>query len=300
MVSPDARSFDAGEREEFRLLLEEAVREDGPDVTSEALLAPAATLRGSVVARQPCRVAGLPAVAAVCAEFGLDCSLLVDEGADLEAEAAAAAIEGNARKLLGCERILLNFLSRLSGVATLTRRYAERFHPTPVYDTRKTTPGWRRLQKYAVRIGGGRNHRRGLDDQILIKDNHFAALAAAGEHLSIAAIVERARRYRGERPDRSGLRIEVEVETMPAFREAVSAGADIVMLDNWRTAPIIEALAWLGERGRRRVEIELSGGMTLDRAPELARLGADRVSVGALTHSAAAVDFALDIRLPAA
>jgi nicotinate-nucleotide pyrophosphorylase (carboxylating) len=288
--------FSNREREEFILLLEKAIQEDGEDVTSAAVIPAQAAAGGVVVARDPCRVAGLPAAAILSARFDLTFRPLVGEGADVDANTEIVHLAGTVRQVLRAERILLNFLSRLSGVATLTRRYVESFRPTPVYDTRKTTPGWRHLEKYAVRVGGGRNHRLGLDDQILVKDNHFAALLALGEEHDLGAVISRARRFRDARPERLGLAIEVEVLTLADFQEAVRAGADIVMLDNWTTEAVVAALEWIPPQDRRRVQIELSGGITLQRAPELAGLGADRVSVGALTHAVTAVDFSLDIK----
>ena len=281
--------FGATETEDLQRLMAWALREDGEDVTTNALFAADVAIEGRIVARRPCRVAGLPAAVQIARTAGLALEPLVPEGADVAPDAAVASVGGTVRGLLGIERPLLNMLGRLSGIATTTADYAAAFRPTPVYDTRKTTPGWRTLEKYAVRVGGGRNHRAGLYDQFLVKDNHLAALARTGGTRTLAAIVARARAHRPE------LAVEVEVETFEAFEAAVLAGADFVMLDNWPTPSIARAVAWLDARGPRRAALELSGGITLARAPELARIGADRVSVGALTHSAPSCDFSLDL-----
>jgi len=281
--------FTSLEKAELERLFAAARREDGADVTSQALLSPGAQSVGHIVPRSACCVAGLPALAIMCEAFQIAFTELAPEGADVQPGRPVAELCGPSQTLLGAERILLNFLGRLSGVASLTRLYARRCHPTPVYDTRKTTPGWRCLEKYAVRVGGGRNHRMGLSDQVLIKDNHLALLRRGGAPHSIAEIVARARRAA------PALKVEIEVETLADFMAAVRAGAHIVMLDNWSADTTREAIAWLREGGPHQVEIELSGGITLERCEALADLGADRISVGALTHSAPACDFSLEM-----
>ncbi|HNR99517.1 MAG TPA: carboxylating nicotinate-nucleotide diphosphorylase [Planctomycetota bacterium] len=286
---PSEPEFSGPEREELALLVDRALAEDGPDRTSAALIPAGLALAGTIVARGGCILAGLPAAAEVAARCGAAFAARCRDGDEVAPNGAVADLAGSARAVLRCERVLLNFLGRLSGIATLTRRYARALHPTPVFDTRKTTPGWRRLEKYAVRAGGGRNHRLGLDDQFLVKDNHLAALAAAGGARPLHELVA------AMRAAAPGLAIEIEVENEDDFRAAVLAGADIVMLDNWTTDAMRAALAWLDTRGARRVRIEISGGVTLARAPELAGLGADRVSVGALTHAAVWCDFALEV-----
>ncbi len=284
---PDVLS--APEREELAHLLDRALAEDGPDVTSAALIPAELSLAGTIVPRRPCTVAGIPVAAEAAARYGVRFVPRCRDGDEVRPDDVVAEVSGRARAVLACERVLLNFLGRLSGVATLTRTYVRAFHPTAVFDTRKTTPGWRRLEKYAVRAGGGRNHRMGLYDQFLVKDNHLAILAGEGGAYCLADL---AARMRAAAP---GLQVEIEVEHDADFRSAVLAGADIVMLDNWRTEDMRAALAWLATREPRRVQIEISGGITLQRAPELAGLGADRVSVGALTHSAVGCDFSLEL-----
>jgi len=199
--------------------------------------------------------------------------------------------------LLAAERILLNLLGRLSGVATLTRQYVDLAAHTKarIYDTRKTTPGWRRLEKYAVRCGGGWNHRGGLNKAVLIKDNHLALGAQASDHatrFTPAEAVVRARRFADERGDLDML-IEVEVDTLDQFDAVLPARPDIVLLDNMGAAQLREAV------GRRNafdpaIELEASGGVNLATVQAIAESGVERISVGALTHSAVALDFGLD------
>jgi nicotinate-nucleotide pyrophosphorylase (carboxylating) len=206
-------------------------------------------------------------------------------------------VSGPARAVLAGERVALNFLQRLSGVATLTRRCVEVVRGTPcvIQDTRKTVPGWRVLDKYAVRVGGGMNHRMGLYDQALIKDNHLrlAAAPAGGEADAVAWAVRRVRERVGAR-----MEVEVECETIDQVRAAVEAGADIVMLDNMDMATMRRCAELAREarlaRGGRRPVTEASGGIGPDRLAAVAATGVDRISLGALTHSAPALDIGLD------
>lgn len=190
-------------------------------------------------------------------------------------------VEGPARALLTAERTALNILQHLSGIATLTRAFVDAASPMTVLDTRKTLPGMRLLAKYAVRCGGGRNHRLGLFDAVLIKDNHIRVAGGIGKAVALA------------RAGAPGLPIEVEAQSLAEVDEAVAAGADIVMLDNFDDALTREAIARIAGRAR----IELSGNMTLERVARLADCGADYVSVGALTHSAPAADISLEITI---
>jgi nicotinate-nucleotide pyrophosphorylase (carboxylating) len=201
------------------------------------------------------------------------------DGSRVQTGETLALVTGSARALLAAERTALNFLQRLSGIATLTARYVEAGRGITVLDTRKTTPTFRALEKYAVRCGGGTNHRQRLDDGILIKENHKRL--AGG----IAPAVAAARRAAG------GLEVEVEVETLDEVDEAIAAGAPRILLDNFTTYDIRLAM----ERIAGRARVEISGGVTLERMPELATTGADFVSVGALTHSAAAADVSFEI-----
>ncbi|MDQ3957787.1 MAG: carboxylating nicotinate-nucleotide diphosphorylase, partial [Actinomycetota bacterium] len=241
--------------------------------------------RARIEAREAFVVAGLD-VARLCFDLVGDEEPVWDakvaDGDEVTAGEVLVLIEGPLRAILTAERTALNVLGRLCGVATLTRAFAGAVEGTAcrVVDTRKTTPGLRVLEKYAVRVGGGSNHRFGLDDGILIKDNHIAASGG------ITTAVERARAGAPH-----GLRIEVEVEDLAGLDEAISAGADAVLLDNMSVDEVAQAV----EAAGGRVLVEVSGGVTLDTVASYAAAGADLVSVGALTHSAPVVDLALEV-----
>jgi nicotinate-nucleotide pyrophosphorylase (carboxylating) len=263
-----------------------ALREDlgAGDVTTAAIPACAAPARGEIVLREPAVVAGLPVAREV---FGqLDGRLrfleLAGEGDRLEAADSIARVEGPAAPILAGERTALNFLQRLCGIATLTARFVEAMRGTScrLLDTRKTAPGLRALDKYAVRLGGGINHRFGLHDGILIKDNH---VALAG---GLAPAV-RSARLQGP----PFLKVEVEVSGLAELREALEAGADAVLLDNMDLANIAGAVRIIN----RQALAEVSGGVTLENAARIAALGVDFISVGELTHSVRAIDIALDL-----
>ena len=264
-----------------------ALAEDlgGGDVTTLATVPKAAR----AIARARCKsslvVAGGEVFARVFYEVdpGLRVERKLADGDRAEAGSVLWEVEGSARSILMAERTALNFAQRLSGIATLTRRFVDAVpqgSSLRIADTRKTTPGLRALERQAVRSGGGHNHRNDLSSAVLIKDNH---IAAAG---GISAAITRARQ---SAPHTS--RIEVEVESLAALEEALNAGADIVMLDNFAAQDIAEAV----RLARGRALVEVSGGVTLERIPELARAGVDVVSVGALTHSAPAADISLDL-----
>jgi nicotinate-nucleotide pyrophosphorylase (carboxylating) len=199
---------------------------------------------------------------------------------------------------MSAERVALNFLQRLGGVATTTREYVDAVRGTgaEVFDTRKTTPGWRELEKYAVRVGGGKNHRRGLYDAVLIKDNHLAVLAKAEGQDPVTAVgreLERVRPFLGENAF-----IELEVDTLEQFQSALALPVDIILLDNMTLDDLRRAVAMRDKAGLKgRVELEASGGVTLGSVRAVAETGVERIAVGALTHSAGAVDIALDIDL---
>jgi len=277
-------------------LIDLALREDlggetpwRGDVTSLSVIPPGSEGKAVVVARVPGVVAGLPVAALVCGAVDprLKWLPLSEDGAQLAAGARLAIISGPVQVMLVAERTALNFLQRLSGVASMTRRYVDAVAglPCQILDTRKTTPGWRLLEKYAVRCGGGYNHRTGLYDMVLIKDNH---LACSHDRLSIEKAVSQARQHtRGKVP------VEIEVDTLDQFDEALKAGPDMILLDNMTTEQMLEAV-----RRRNgvtpRVLLEASGGVTLSTVRAIAETGVDRISVGALTHSAPALDIALD------
>lgn len=267
-------------------IVAEALAEDvgRGDLTTQATVAPDARASAELRFRAPGVVCGLPVAAAVFRQVDPDVvfTALVPEGERLAAPATVARVEGRAAALLTGERVALNLVARMAGTATLTRRYVDAIAGTgsEILDTRKTTPGLRALEKYAVRVGGGRNHRHGLDDGILIKDNH---LRLAG---SVAEAIARARRAAPP-----GIRIEVEVETLDELREALVSGADMILLDNMPPALMREAVAVVAGR----VPLEASGGVSLETVRAIAETGVDFISVGALTHSAGSLDVALDI-----
>jgi nicotinate-nucleotide pyrophosphorylase (carboxylating) len=257
-----------------------ALAEDGTaDVTSEPIFAADATARADVVARKPGVVAGLPVAAAVFEALGLTAKPLAADGDRIAAGDVLLSVEGPLLGLLRAERTALNFLTHLSGVATVTRRWADAIEGTgaKVRDTRKTLPGLRVLQKYAVRCGGGVNHRMSLQDAALIKDNH---VAAAG---SVTAAFTAVRA--------PGLHVQVECDTLDQVREALTAGATSILLDNMSVAELTEAVRLTGGRA----ELEASGGLTLEGARDVAETGVDYLAVGALTHSAPALDIGLDL-----
>jgi nicotinate-nucleotide pyrophosphorylase (carboxylating) len=256
------------------------------DVTTRVTVPPGLRASGVLVAKAPMTVAGLDVAARVFAVAGAGETIRfvqrASDGDRVAAGAVIAEVEGPASVLLTAERTALNLLQRLSGIATTTRAYVDlAAGRITILDTRKTTPGLRALEKYAVRVGGGTNHRFGLFDLVLIKDNH--ARLAGGVRQAIAAALAAA----------PGLKVEAEAQSVAEAVEAAEAGADIVLLDNLTTPEIREAVARIGGR----VRTEISGGVTLDRIPELATTGADSVSVGALTHSVGAADISLEIGL---
>jgi len=269
-----------------RRLVAAALEEDvgRGDVTTEATIDRDAEAVGTVVSREPVVFAGGELVRVVLAEARVSATSVarVEDGMAVGSDAALCEIRGPARDVLVLERVILNFLQRLCGVATLTRRYVEAVAGTRarIVDTRKTIPGWRLLDKYAVTAGGGSNHRFGLDDGILIKDNHIVACGG------ISRAIERARRGAPHL-----LSIEVECETMAEVDEAVAARADVILLDNMRPADLREAV----RRIAGRALVEASGGITLESVGEVAEAGVDLISVGALTHSAPAVDLSMEL-----
>jgi nicotinate-nucleotide pyrophosphorylase (carboxylating) len=280
-----------------RRLIDLALEEDlgRGDVTTQAVIEAGKQATAHLVAREPMVLAGL----SICTEVfqRVDTSItavaLAKDGDCLAAGARAATYTGPASSLLAAERTALNFVQRLSGTATLARAFvaAAAGSTLRIADTRKTTPGFRLLEKYAVRMGGASNHRFDLGSGVLIKDNHVAVAGGVG-----AAV----RRVRGKVPH--GLKIEVEVDSLDQLEEALDANADIILLDNFNLADIERAVTRVRARAADapRPLLEVSGGVTLQKIPDLARTGVDIVSVGALTHSAPAVDLALDIAVDGA
>jgi nicotinate-nucleotide pyrophosphorylase (carboxylating) len=269
----------------IKRFIADALDEDigGGDITTSLLIHPEQKSTALFVAKESFVVAGLAFAAEVfrVADERVNFEPLCEDGSKARKSGVIARITGATRTLLTCERVALNILQRLSGVATLTSRFVEKAAGTKarIVDTRKTTPGMRYMEKYAVRMGGGRNHRFGLYDGILIKDNHIEAvggvkkaikLAKEGSHLS---------------------KIEVETETLKEFKEALGAGADIIMLDNMSLKDIKEAV----NLAKRKVIFEVSGNVNLENVKEIAETGVDLISIGAITHSAPAVDISMKI-----
>ena len=258
------------------------------DVTTQATIAAGTHSNARIVARQAGVIAGLPIAALTFAQLdsGVRFETLTPDGSAVEAGMTLARVSGDAAALLTAERTALNFLGRLSGIATLAARYVAAVEGTQarIVDTRKTTPGLRLLEKYAVRMGGARNHRAGLDDGILIKDNH---IAAAG---SLTMAVERARAHASHL-----LKIEVECDNEAQVREAIAAGADVILLDNMTPDQLRSAVTLIREHAPH-VTIEASGniGADLRKLADVAATGVDLISLGALTHSAPNFDVALD------
>jgi len=269
--------------EAVRLALDEDLGSRG-DITSRALLTPEDRGGGHFIMRDGGRVAGLPV--ASCVFRLLDPRVaftpLVSEGEEVGEGTLLARVEGPLLPILEGERTALNFLQRLSGIATLTAAFVRRAAPygVEIRDTRKTTPGLRVLEKYAVRVGGGVNHRMGLFDAVLIKDNHIRAVGG----------VEMALRLVREEYG-SSLPVEVEAQDLKQVREALEAGAETIMLDNMDTSTMREAVRLVAKRAR----LEASGGITLERLEEVAATGVDYISVGALTHSFRSLDIALEL-----
>lgn len=268
----------------YREAVRRALTEDcgGGDITTEAIVLREVQALGVIVAKCRCVIAGLDVAREAFRQLDPQVVVTVNhgDGACVDTGTEIAEVRGLARALLTGERTALNFMQRLSGVATLTRRFVDASSGRiVVLDTRKTTPMLRALEKYAVRAGGGTNHRSGLDTGVLIKDNH---IRLAG---GVAGAVALMRKSAGD------MSIEVEAESLSEVDEALDAGADVILLDNMSTLDIVIAV----ERCRGRARTEISGGVTLERMAELAATGADYVSVGALTHSAVAVDLSFEI-----
>ncbi len=287
--------FEIRERTAATPLIEMAFAEDlqeAGDLTCQALIPETLEAEVLVVARQDGVLAGGPIAEMVFARLDPEVNYRQElpDGSALSNGSCVAKVSGPLRSLLTGERTALNFLTHLSGIATLTRRFVEAVKPARVQilDTRKTHPGWRVLEKYAVRAGGGANHRMGLFDGCLIKDNHLAAWAEGSASRTIAEAVRQAKSRVG-----AGVSVEVEVDTLAQLRDALEGSPDIILLDNMPPSELREAVAIRNE-SQRRVLLEASGGITLDTIAEIARTGVERISIGGLTHSAPACDLAFD------
>lgn len=263
-----------------------ALKEDHAfdDITTIATVASNRRARGMMVARATGIIAGTPLALAAFRMLDPNVVVRVDvpDGGEVEPGTPIMFVSGHARSLLSAERVALNFMQRLSGIATLTSRYVQKVRGTRarIFDTRKTTPGWRLLEKYAVRCGGGMNHRLDLSDAILVKDNHLAALDG-----NIPLALKRVRRLAPE-----GARIEVECDRVEQVAQALDAGADVVLLDNMSPDEVRECV----KLAQGRALTEASGGITLETVKRVAETGVDWISIGALTHSAISLDIALD------
>lgn len=278
------------DEEYLRRTIEAALAEDAAsdDVTTGVLVAPDLDGKAVIVAKQAGVIAGLPVAAAVfrAVDPAFDVFRpLVSDGARVASGAVLAEVSDAVGTILRAERVALNFLQRLSGIATATAQLVDAVSGLPVHilDTRKTTPGLRPLEKYAVRMGGGQNHRRSLADGILVKDNHWRALKAAGIDMESAVA-----RLREEAPD---MRVEVEVTSLAEAREALAAAVDVLLLDNMSLEEMRQAVAM----ARGRALTEASGGITLENVRAVAETGVDFISVGAITHSAPALDISLEL-----
>lgn len=269
-------------------LIDAALSEDigAGDATTDAIVDASAAREADIVARSPGTIAGLALAVRTLQRFEprIAATLHVRDGSSVAAGAILAHLAGPARGLLTGERVALNFLGRLSGIATLTRQYVDAVgdRPTRIVDTRKTTPGMRALERYAVRAGGGANHRFGLADAILVKDNHIEAVGSVGE-----AVARARARARG------GTIVEVECDHLGQVRDAVASGADAILLDNMD----VDTMRTAVDIARGNAIVEASGGMTLARIAEVSETGVDVISIGALTHSAPALDVALDFSM---
>ena len=273
-------------RDAVRLALAEDVALG--DATTATLFRNPIGARGTIVAHQQLVIAGMAVAREVFAQIDPAIRVLRadDDGSNAEKNTTVLVVEGEAHSLLMAERVSLNFLQRLSGIATLTARFcqATKGYPTRILDTRKTTPGLRALEKWAVRLGGGLNHRHSLGDGMLIKDNHLTLLRAQGR-----SVTDACRLAREHGPH--GLRLIVEAHSLAHVRDAVTGDADVILLDNMTPAQVRQAVTII--KGRALVEV--SGGITLDIAGEMAAAGADYLSIGALTHSAPAANLSMDI-----
>ena len=268
----------------YREVVRRALAEDlgWGDVTTEATVPSELRAKGVILAKSPCVIAGLDVAAEVFLQLDPGCAFdrRTQDGKRCEPGDLVAEVRGGAAAMLTAERTALNFLQRLSGIATITRRFVDAAGGRiTILDTRKTTPTLRALEKYAVRAGSGTNHRAGLDDGILIKDNH---IRLAG------GVAEAVRRMKADSPE---MPIEVEAQSLEQVDQALAAGVDILLVDNLPLEAITEAV----RRARGRAKVEISGGVTLERLPELAQTGANYVSIGALTHSAPAADLSFEL-----
>ncbi len=283
-------------------IVQSAIQEDigKGDITSEIFIPRGSESEGTFIAKEDGIVAGLPVARYVFSQ--IDKNLVftsnIEDGSRINKDSTIANVKGSTLSILSAERLVLNFLQRLSGIATLTNRFIEKVkgHKIQIMDTRKTTPAWRYLERYAVRAGGGTNHRMGLYDQILIKDNHLKIMRVGREkNGSFTELIKKARNQID-----NGVLIEVEIEDIIHVEDALDASVDIIMFDNMRPTEINTALDMIKEYERKHkipkaVLTEVSGNITLENISAYAQTGVDRISVGAITHSAKSLDISLEI-----
>ena len=289
--------------EKIRDIVQLAIKEDigAGDITSKIFIPDGFETEGVIIAKEAGIVAGLPVAGYVLSQ--IDENLIftsnIEDGSRVKKGTIIGSVKGLTLSLLSAERLVLNFLQRLSGIATATNRFAEKIkgYGTQIMDTRKTAPGWRYLEKYAVRVGGGINHRMGLYDQILIKDNHLKTMGSEKENGAISRLVRTAREQ-----IENGMLIEIEVEDLCQIKDVVDAGVDIILFDNMEPSKIREAVDIVKEIEKNQdagtgkaILTEASGNITIENVEEYADAGVDRISVGAITHSARVLDISFDI-----
>ena len=289
--------------EKIRDIVQLAIKEDigDGDITSKIFIPDGFETEGVIIAKEAGIVAGLPVAGYVLSQ--IDENLIftsnIEDGSRVKKGTIIGSAKGLTLSLLSAERLVLNFLQRLSGIATATNRFAEKIkgYGTQIMDTRKTAPGWRYLEKYAVRVGGGINHRMGLYDQILIKDNHLKTMGSEKENGAISRLVRTAREQ-----IENGMLIEIEVEDLCQIKDVVDAGVDIILFDNMEPSKIREAVDIVKEIEKNQdagtgkaILTEASGNITIENVEEYADAGVDRISVGAITHSARVLDISFDI-----
>ncbi len=289
--------------EEIKDIVQLAINEDigTGDITSKLFIPESSVSEGVIIAKENGVIAGLPVAGFVISQIDNDLLFTpnIDDGTRIEKGTKIVSVKGPTKSLLSAERLVLNFLQRLSGIATYTNRFVEKVkgYKTHILDTRKTAPGWRYLEKYAVKTGGGINHRTGLYDQILIKDNHLKIMGFERQNGSIKSLVKKAREQ-----IESEMLIEVEVEDLCQIKEVVDAGVDIILFDNMVPSKIREAVDMVKEiknacefETDRAILTEASGNITIENVGEYAKTGVDRISIGAITHSARVLDISMDI-----
>ena len=289
--------------EKIKDIVQLAIKEDigDGDITSKIFIPDGSKTEGMLIAKEAGVVAGLPVAGYVLSQIDENLILTsnIEDGSRVKKGTIIGSVKGLTLSLLSAERLVLNFLQRLSGIATATNRFAEKIkgYGTQIMDTRKTAPGWRYLEKYAVRVGGGINHRMGLYDQILIKDNHLKTMGSEKENGAISRLIRTAREQ-----IENGMLIEIEVEDLCQIKDVVDAGVDIILFDNMEPSKIREAVDIVKEIEKNQdagtgkaILTEASGNITIENVEEYADAGVDRISVGAITHSARVLDISFDI-----